>query len=210
VEGAARWYAADLIMPSLPPAVEQATRAWRRESDQILAYLDERIVIEPAAHVMTTELLEDFNSWLASRGHRPWSDKTFVQRFAGHSEVGAHSIEKRTTRKKPGLSMLPATYMEPRKPAPAQYKAWLGLRFREDSDPISEETDSDLEELASGREGGTAGTASQKSEMFHTREAISSDPSQPYHSRPGTSREPLRWRSDGLPAIGDDHGHPAA
>jgi P4 family phage/plasmid primase-like protien len=210
VEGAARWYAAEMIMPGLPPAVEQATRSWRRESDQILAYLDERIIIEPAAHVMATELLEDFNSWLSARGHRPWSDKTFVQRFAGHSEVGANSIEKRQIRKRPGLSMLPPSYTEPRKPAPPQYKAWLGLRFREDSDPMSEEIGSELQELTSGPEGGTAGTASQKSEMFHTREAISSDPSQPSHSFPGTSREPLRWRSDGRPAIGDEHGHPAA
>ncbi|MEI2713393.1 MAG: phage/plasmid primase, P4 family [Nocardioides sp.] len=80
VEGAKRWYAADRAMPDQPISVKAETRDWRGENDLVLAYLDEHLVFEASAHVSTSDLLEHFNVWLASRGHRPWADKTFTGR----------------------------------------------------------------------------------------------------------------------------------
>lgn len=135
VDGARRWYDAGRVMPPTPPAVAEATRAWRTESDLILAYFDDRLVASHADHVMTTELLRDFNDWLAARGHRAWSDKTFVARFGEHDELAQYHIEKRQIAESEHLSLPPRPpshfhgVTEP--PVPQRYMAWLGVAFRD-------------------------------------------------------------------------------
>lgn len=154
VQGAVRWYEGKKVMPPLPERVERDTRAWRAESDLVLAYLDEQIVFSPEPHVMSAELLSDFNRWLASRGLKEWGDKTFTARFAGHDEVIAHHVEKQKIRRRPGLSRVPGY---PVRPLAGQYHAWLGMRFRADDDPLPGEPGEDADLPDHG--GGTGGTA---------------------------------------------------
>jgi hypothetical protein len=141
IDGARRWYDLDRRMP--PPARVQAdTLDWRTESDQVLAYLDDRIRFDPKRHVMTAELLEDLNDWLEARGHRPWSDKTLAARFGDHELIAHHHVERRKVRKSEGLSRPKGRY---RDHAPATYNAWLGLRF---ATPQDQEKDLDKAEAA--------------------------------------------------------------
>ena len=142
VAGAVRWYANGRILSPLPEAVEAATLDWRKESDQVLAYLDERIRFDRKRHVMATELLDDVNDWLATRGHRPWSDKTLAARFGDHELIAGHHVEKRKTRKSSALSRTGnidehgrGLFADlDREPAPATYWAWHGVRFATDQD----------------------------------------------------------------------------
>ncbi|MEU5872486.1 phage/plasmid primase, P4 family [Glycomyces sp. NPDC047369] len=134
VEGAYRWYQDGRVMPEMPQRIADTTRAWRAESDLVLAYLDERLVPDRDSHVISTELLADFTDWLIAHGNRAWSDKVFTSRFGEHEEVRKHHIEKRQVRTQPGLSRQPATFGTVRVAPPARYMAWLGVRFASDGD----------------------------------------------------------------------------
>lgn len=134
VQGASKWYAAGRVMPELPVRIAADTRSWRAETDLVQAYMAERLEPDPGSHVLCRELLADFNDWLASNGHRPWSDRTFASRFGGHSDAQRHHVERAKLRRSAGLSR-PAHFMAPgvpRVPPPIaedQYKAWVGIRF---------------------------------------------------------------------------------
>lgn len=142
VEGAKRWYANKRVLPEPPARIVTDTRAWRAESDLILAYWADRLRPDPEGHVMSQDLFKDFNHWLHGRGHREWSDKTLVARFGGHDETARHRVEQRQIRAKAGLSRPPleGSWTEPeRAPVTAKYRAWLGVRFVTVSEPDDEE-----------------------------------------------------------------------
>jgi hypothetical protein len=132
----------DRRMPPPPARVQADTHEWRTESDQVLAYLEDRIRFDPKRHVMTAELLEDLNDWLEAGNHRPWSDKTLAARFGDHELIAQHHVERRKVRKSDGLSRPKGRY---RDHAPATYSAWLGLRF---ATPKDQEKDLGLVEAA--------------------------------------------------------------
>lgn len=126
VDGARQWYEQDRQMPPIPKSVADATAAWRAEADLICGYLDDRIVLDAEAHVMSRDLFEDFSGWLTARGHQPWADQTFTARFADHNLVQDARVEKRQITSRPGLSHRFALTHPPT----GRYMAWLGLRFR--------------------------------------------------------------------------------
>ncbi|WAL67115.1 DNA polymerase [Amycolatopsis cynarae] len=134
VAGAMAWYQAGRVMPPLPPRAIEDTRAWRVETDVVLGYLDERIDFDPAAHVMSSELLDDLNEWLVARGQKPWSAQLMANRFAGHSELAAHKSTKIKIARQAGLSRRPIRpgSMITVSDVPAAYNAWTGMRFRVD------------------------------------------------------------------------------
>jgi P4 family phage/plasmid primase-like protien len=141
IEGARMWYENDRTMPEPPASVVADTRAWRGETDLVMAYLDDRIVIDPASHVLSMELLDDFNDWLKARRHPAWSDKTFISRLDGHEDVRDHGVELKKMRAQSGLSRPPLRTsiwgMEPQPSATAAtYRAWKGLRFRTTADDV--------------------------------------------------------------------------
>ncbi|MFF4963264.1 phage/plasmid primase, P4 family [Streptomyces sp. NPDC001222] len=130
VAGARVWYDNDQVMPSMPDRMEEDTRAWRAESDLILAYWGERLVADSGCHVLSTDLMTDFNAWLEGRNHRHWSEKTFVARFKDHDETGNHGVEKSKIGRRPGLSRPEAAVEAANgRPVPAIYAAWVGVRF---------------------------------------------------------------------------------
>ena len=130
VAGAVAWYAADRIMPPLPPRVVADTREWRGKSDLLLAYAAERLIFDLTAHVLAVELLADFNTWLTAHGHHEWSDRTLAGRLEEHGEFIAHNVTKKHIRANENLSRRTPTITPP----PGQYKAWLGVRFRQSHD----------------------------------------------------------------------------
>jgi P4 family phage/plasmid primase-like protien len=135
VEGARKWYAAGKVMPQPPDSVVKATRRWRAESDLVIAYADERLVIDRDAHVMSAELFDDFNEWVQSRGHHAWSERTLAARIGEHDEMRSNHVKKAVIRYRDGLSRrpLPSAYVH-RPAPPARYNAWLGFRFATEED----------------------------------------------------------------------------
>ena len=133
VEGAVGWYRNARVMSPLPPRTEHDTRDWRCQSDLILGYLNERLIFDLGRHVISTELVADFNDWLQANGNQPWSDRTFCARFGGHEEVQSHAAQKK-------IVWYDADRLSRRPEAetavvPKQYTAWLGIRFRTAGDP---------------------------------------------------------------------------
>jgi putative DNA primase/helicase len=134
VDGARRWYELDREMPPIPPPVRDDTAAWRAEADLICGYLSDRLILDPGAHVMSTELFTDFSTWITARGHKPWSDQTFTARFADHDTIQDARVEKRQISPGPGLSR---PFNTPHHPT-GRYTAWLGVRYRTSIDGQSE------------------------------------------------------------------------
>lgn len=138
IEGARRWYEADRAMPDHPAEVQQATRAWREESDAIMRYWSERLVADYDSHVISTELMDDLNRFLGEIGQQAWSQKTAADRFGAHEETKSHKIAKQRIRRRPGLSRpvrSSGDHWGNTHPEPAsQYFAWVGVRFATDAD----------------------------------------------------------------------------
>jgi P4 family phage/plasmid primase-like protien len=81
VEGAMRWYANPATSLAKTAKVETDTRAWRADADRILGFWEERLIADRDACILTTDMLEAFNSWLRSNGHNEWSKELFGPRF---------------------------------------------------------------------------------------------------------------------------------
>lgn len=132
VAGAKRWYEATRKMPEHPKAVAEATRQWRAESDVILRYWNERLTPDPDAHVISTELVENFSAFLKEMNQPVWSSKTTLDRFGSHEETKEHHVGKQQIQGRPGLSRPPRptdNWSGAQPVAPHRYMAWLGVKF---------------------------------------------------------------------------------
>lgn len=178
IEGAMRWYARGRILPPPPARVEADTNEWRKESDQVLAYLDDRIRFDTDRHVMSSDFLYDLNAWLKARGHQPWSDKLLTARFGDHDVIGRHHVEKKTVYQSEALSR-PEGKRYPE--VPKRYTAWLGIRFVTDQDLNDDPDPNKGDESTTAEEDGKAGKADQKLPQSRVQEEVSGDPYQPYH-----------------------------
>jgi putative DNA primase/helicase len=95
VAGAVKWYRNGQRMPEDPRSVSEATQAWRRTSDLLMRYMDDRLVFDDESHVVATELFEDFTTWLKANGNMAWSDQSSSARLGQHSEAVANGVEKK-------------------------------------------------------------------------------------------------------------------
>lgn len=137
VEGAQRWYAADKVMPQPPAQVEEDTRAWRGESDQILQFIDECLVFDPQSVVTTGELLEVFNQWQEDRGpgQKEWSAALFSGRFKDHELTTRAGVEGKVVKNPKGVSHRDGRTSS----LTGAKRVWIGLRFRiqgDTADPL--------------------------------------------------------------------------
>jgi putative DNA primase/helicase len=141
IAGAVKWYRNGQRMPEAPRSVREATQAWRRTSDLLMRYIDDRLVFDRESHVVATELFDDFTTWLKDNGHVSWSDQSFSARLAQHSDAVANGLEKQRgiRSSRPGRSHRQGgTFGATGVVLPKTYTAWLGVRFRtQDDDPES-------------------------------------------------------------------------
>lgn len=123
-EGARRWYEMGKIMPPIPGRVEADTLEWRKESDPVLGFIGEHLTADLSACIQGTELRTVFNEWVEKKGGRPWGDKTFLARFAGHDWMATHSVEYKLIKNPKRLST-------PNGIGPHQgsVRAWLGVAW---------------------------------------------------------------------------------
>lgn len=110
--------------PLLPPRVETDTRTWRGESDQLTAYVTERVVQDWGSWVTCRDLLEDFNRWLRDHNHREWSDRLLSSRMQGMDTLRME--KKAISTVTPGRST-PA--MGGWQVSGEKVKAWVGIRL---------------------------------------------------------------------------------
>jgi putative DNA primase/helicase len=79
-----------------PPAeVANALREWRAGADLLRSFRLEKVVFDPAAHMMSRDVQKMFEEWLKARGHAVWSDQTFTDRWAAHPDVMAAGVTKK-------------------------------------------------------------------------------------------------------------------
>lgn len=139
VAGSVAWYHNNLSMPDLPERVERDTLQWRTDTDVVLGYIGERLEFDPERHMTARDLLDDVNEWLVSRGHRTWSIELVSARFGGHSEFAAHHVIKKQIRDDGRRSRRPVRAgMVTESADQDRYTAWLGIKFRERTQPARE------------------------------------------------------------------------
>lgn len=119
VAGARQWYEAGMVMPKPPARVEADTLKWRTESDLVLGFIGDRLDFDPEYSIMSTDLLADFNAWLAPSGGKPWGERVLASRLATHSEFTLNRVEKSKQR----VSSV-------RLSRPPQASRWVGAGFR--------------------------------------------------------------------------------
>lgn len=95
VEGAKRWFERGKIMLSVPDRVERDTLKWRSETDLILGFVNEALRFQEDGRTSAKEMMERFNQWVETWGHKGWTEKTFASRFAAHDAVKRHRVEKK-------------------------------------------------------------------------------------------------------------------
>jgi putative DNA primase/helicase len=144
VEGAIRWYANPATSLAKTTKVEADTREWRIDADRILGFWDEMLIKDRGACILTTEMLEAFNSWLKSNGHNEWSKELFGPRFVQHGETVRHGVKVAQPRHPKGLSR----YGWPGQEPPARPKVYQGVRFKTASDQEKDESGATGETLS--------------------------------------------------------------
>lgn len=132
VDGAWHWYDNGQTLPTLPPAVEEDTRNWRKQADLIMAFLDDELIeFDTSSHIVGIDLLETFNGWLVSHGQHGWGDQLFAARFGQHEDITRRGIKKIKTKASARRSRRPGASVGqlPSGAQPASYQAWHGVRF---------------------------------------------------------------------------------
>lgn len=127
IEGARRWYENDQMMPEMPEKVRLDTKAWRGQTDYVMAYIEDRIVFDADACVTAADLLTDVNEWLLDHNHKTWSDSLVAARFGEHQLFRDHEVTKSNPRNPKGLVPLAGNSGSYRGSRP---KVWLGIRWR--------------------------------------------------------------------------------
>lgn len=98
VAGAVEWYQAGRIFPDLPERITLDTVDWRRKGDLIMRFVEDRLQFGPEYRVKTDDMFQAFGQWLTPTGHKPWTQKTFNDRFSGHDQVATERVEYRRHR----------------------------------------------------------------------------------------------------------------
>lgn len=169
VQGAVRWYREGLSDLNTPKTVQDATLAWRGESDVVLKFFSEMLVPAAGSHIASTDMLKAFNDFMGDLSQAAWSSKTMVGRMKDHAAFRKSGIE--STRVRAGQGAHPVASRkgssEYHLPSlPAQYAAFTGVRFRTEADDLDEMVEADPIEAT------PAGTESRQAVVSESLAAI--------------------------------------
>lgn len=135
VEGARRLYEAGTLRAvGDPPAVVDATRRWRHESDLILRYLDEWMDYDRDSWVTTADLYRHFVEWTRGQGHKDIPQTTFVGRLKSHTALPAYVAAKQIkVEATPGRSRPPGVFdsVTGAGQSPARTMSIVGFRYKD-------------------------------------------------------------------------------
>lgn len=135
VEGARRWYDNRGLLHRHPPAVEEATREWRADSDVGYQFAAEHLELVPNSLVPASYLAEKFNAFLEAQGKRKWSNRVIAGRLPKSIEAAlgreaTNSVVKIQNRHDLGISDpfdVARNLLEPGK----TIRAWSDIRYTE-------------------------------------------------------------------------------
>jgi putative DNA primase/helicase len=160
VDGAKRWYAAGRVMTAPPKTVVDDTLEWRYQTDLALRFFDDKLIAAADYYILGSELYEVFTEWLGEQGNQKWGAQTFAERFGQHDEVvGARIRHDRIWLPKTPPKTAPKTLLTAsrRKPPfapfgdppalPTRFRAWIGVRLRDDDDDYQEFLDQGKRDL---------------------------------------------------------------
>lgn len=94
VAGAVKWYRRDRMMLPVPDAIEDATRAWRTQTDLIMGFADDCLKPVTDGFVSAPDMLGAFNAWSAEHGHKPWNDRTLAARMSAHETISGWGVKQ--------------------------------------------------------------------------------------------------------------------
>jgi P4 family phage/plasmid primase-like protien len=137
VQGARRWYENRGSLHRTPPAVDEATREWRADSDVGYQFAAEHLELAPNALVPASYLVEKFNTFLEAQGKRKWSNRVIAGRLPKSIEAALGreatnevvKIQKRHTLGIADPFDAARHGLEPGKTV----RAWQGLKFIDDN-----------------------------------------------------------------------------
>ena len=130
-EGARKWYEDRDALFRVPKKVAEETRKWLDSSSPIAQWASEFLTPDPAAHVMTNEVIVQFNSYLEVNNHPAWTSQTTAKRLEEFAEAAFRvRIEKRKTKRSDKLSRPETWPHRTWQDSPPSYQAWHGLRFK--------------------------------------------------------------------------------
>lgn len=84
-------------------------------TDLLQSFIEENLEFSPDARIAAGELHRSFNGYAVQRGHREWTERTFVARFADRVECTRNDVQCGRFRHSDGSG---------------GYRAWTGVRFR--------------------------------------------------------------------------------
>lgn len=111
-----------------PPAVQGALEEWRGDSDPVLGFVRDRLVLDPESVIAATDLYAEFGHYLEARGQTRWSDNLMAVSFAGHSSL--EGVRKRQLKLGPRSVLSRPAFTS--KPVPARAMSFIGVRFTDD------------------------------------------------------------------------------
>lgn len=137
VQGALAWYRNRAAMHELPPAVAEATREWRADSDVGYQFATEHLTVAPNHLVPASYMADRFNAFLEAQGKRKWSTRVMAARLpqsiqAALGREAANEVVKIQTRHLLGINDpfdAARHTLEPGKTV----RAWADLSYKESS-----------------------------------------------------------------------------
>ncbi len=104
VAGAMAYHRSGQVIPDPPQVVQQATRQWRTDADEVASFIGQHYNLDPEAEVETAALLTEFNDHMVNvERSRPWGRNTFTERLKGSAwladngvSVGQHPRTRRS------------------------------------------------------------------------------------------------------------------
>jgi len=98
VAGARRWYSLNMRTPDAPPAIQQATDAWRMLADDVMQFATDHLAFDKTGVVLASDLWETFDAWAKHHNKQGWSNNTYADRFEEHPMFKEHGVHRSRTR----------------------------------------------------------------------------------------------------------------
>ncbi len=142
VAGAMRWYALGMRTPDAPERIQVATAEWQLLADDVMQFVNDRLVFEKGAVVLASEVWMEFDAWAKQHNKQGWSLNTYAERFAEHPQFKDRGVHQRRASVTNLLVSRPAHLSGPgpylKRPAEesavtGKQRIWEGMRWRDSS-----------------------------------------------------------------------------
>jgi P4 family phage/plasmid primase-like protien len=142
VAGAMRWYALGMRTPEAPEGIQAATAAWQLLADDVMQFVNDRLVFEKGAVVLASEVWMEFDAWAKQHNKQGWSLNTYAERFEEHPQFKDRGVHHRRARvdnldvSRPAHLSGPGPHYKGPDAADAvtgKQRIWEGMRWRDSS-----------------------------------------------------------------------------